>query len=143
MSGKTHRSRRERGFALVIALAYLLILSLFAVAFLRLVRLNMADAFNEEARIEAINLAQAGIEKAVAELRRDSTYRGETNTWLGDGFFRVAVEFLEERGNYRVVSTGRGEAPQRRFAHASLTFELVLAPDGTIESLYRLEVRRW
>jgi len=44
--------KREQGFALVIVLAYLLLLSLFATAFLRTVRMNMADAFNGEAQIE-------------------------------------------------------------------------------------------
>ena len=52
---------RQQGFALVIALAYLLFLSMFATAFLRAVRMNMTDAFNDEARIEATNLARAGI----------------------------------------------------------------------------------
>ena len=137
-----HR-RGEPGFALVVALAYLLLISMFATAFLRMVRINMADAFNEEARIEAITMAQAGLEKAVAELRRDPTYRGEKDTPLGDGAFTVRVEPLAEAGRYRVIARGRGEAPQRRYAHAELIFELALNPDGAIASLYRREVHRW
>jgi hypothetical protein len=137
------QKRQQQGFALVVALAYLLFLSMFATAFLRMVRMNMADAFNEEARIEATNMAQAGIEKAVAELRRDPGYRGEKDTPLGDGSFSVRVEPLAEPGRYRVIARGRGEAPQRRYAHAELTVELALYPDGAIASLYRREVHRW
>jgi hypothetical protein len=90
-----------------------------------------------------MNLAQAGIEKAVAELRRNSEYRGESHTPLGGGAFTVAVEPLEGQRRYRVVSTGRGEAPERRFAHAVLTVELALGPDGAVKGLYRREVARW
>lgn len=135
--------QREQGFALVIVLAYLLLLSLFATAFLRTVRMNMADAFNGEAQIEAANLAQAGVEKALAELRRDPAYRGESDTSLGDGRFTVRVEPLAEAGRYRVTAQGHGEAPQRRFAHAELTVDLALNPDGTIAGLHRREVRAW
>lgn len=143
MRYRWQHKRQKQGFALVVALAYLLLISMFATAFLRMVRMNMADAFNEEARIEATNMAQAGIEKAVAELRRDPGYRGETDTPLGDGSFTVRVEPSAEAGRYRLVARGRGEAPQRRYAHAELTMELVLNPDGTVASLYRREVHRW
>lgn len=137
------RRRRDGGFALVIVLAYLLLLSLFATAFLREVRTNMADAFNEEARIEATNLAQAGVEKAVAELRREPAYRGETHTRLGDGSYSVSVEPLGAPGHYRIVAQGRGDAPQRRYAHAEQIVYLALNPDGTIAALHRREVREW
>ncbi|MFO7973998.1 MAG: pilus assembly PilX N-terminal domain-containing protein [Candidatus Hydrogenedentota bacterium] len=137
------QKREQQGFALVIALVYLLFLSMFATAFLRMVRMNMADAFNEEARIEATNMAQAGIEKAVAELRRDPSYRGEKDTPLEGGSFTVRVEPSAEAGRYRLVARGRGEAPQRRYAHAEITVELALYPDGTIASLHRREVHRW
>lgn len=133
----------ERGFALVIALAYLLFLSLFAAAFLRTVRLNLADAFNDEARIEAASLARAGVEKAIAELRRAPDYRGEEDTALGDGRFTVRVEPLAEAGSFRVTVRGYGEAPQRRYAHAELIVDLVFHPDGTIAALHRREVRAW
>ena len=134
---------RQQGFALVIALAYLLFLSMFATAFLRAVRMNMTDAFNDEARIEATNLARAGIEKAVAELLQNSEYRGEENTPLGDGSFTIEVEALETPSRYRVVSQGRGEAPLRRYAHARIIVELALNPDGTLAALHQREIHRW
>ena len=109
MAGAKSRCR-ERGFALVVALAYLLFLSLFAAAFLRTVRLNMADAFNDEARIEAAGLAQAGVEKAIAELRRAPDYRGEEDTALGNGRFTVRVEPMADAGRYRLTARGYGEA---------------------------------
>jgi Tfp pilus assembly protein PilV len=143
MRYRWQHKRQKQGFALVVALAYLLLISMFATAFLRMVRMNMADAFNEEARIEATNMAQAGIEKAVAELRRDPGYRGEKDTPLGDGSFTVRVEPSAEAARYRLVARGRGEAPQRRYAHAELTVKLVLNLDGTVASLYRREVHRW
>ncbi|HPA02784.1 MAG TPA: hypothetical protein PLB67_00025 [Candidatus Hydrogenedentes bacterium] len=142
MAGAKSRCR-ERGFALVVALAYLLFLSLFAAAFLRTVRLNMADAFNDEARIEAAGLAQAGVEKAIAELRRAPDYRGEEDTALGNGRFTVRVEPMADAGRYRLTARGYGEAPQRRYAHAELIVEFAFHSDGTIAALHRREVRAW
>ncbi len=143
MITRTKNTSRQQGFALVIALVYLLFLSMFSTAFLRAVRMNMTDAFNDEARIEATNLARAGIEKAVAELRENREYRGEEHTPLGGGSFTIEAKALDEPGRYRVVSQGRGEAPLRRYAHARIIVELALNPDGTLAALHQREIHRW
>ena len=143
MITRTKNTSRQQGFALVIALVYLLFLSMFSTAFLRAVRMNMTDAFNDEARIEATNLARAGIEKAVAELRENREYRGEEDTPLGGGSFTIEAEALDAPGQYRVVSHGRGEAPLRRYAHARIIVELALNPDGTLAALHQREIHRW
>jgi len=62
--------RRERGATLLIAVAILTLLSVFAIAFVRIVRFERKASANYTDGVRARMLARAGIERAVAELQR-------------------------------------------------------------------------
>jgi len=67
------------------------------------------SSFKRTANLQvAFNLAEAGIDKAIAELSRSSsTYVGEEDTPLGGGTFSVSVLPSEEdAGEILIVSTG-------------------------------------
>lgn len=57
------------------------------------------------ASAQALHLAQAGVDKAIAELNEDSNYAGETNTALGDGTLTVSVSTVSS-ATKRITVTG-------------------------------------
>lgn len=63
------RRTAERGSALLVALGILVLLSMMGVTFVILARMEMRAAANFDAMVRARFLAEAGIERAMAELR--------------------------------------------------------------------------
>ncbi|MCX5758470.1 MAG: hypothetical protein NTU83_08200, partial [Candidatus Hydrogenedentes bacterium] len=85
-----------------------------------------------------LNLAEAGLDKALAELRRDASgYHGERETVLGNGHFTVEVTPIERPHNYRVTSTGLLRAGGFVHKQARIVADVSLAAEG------RVDVLRW
>ncbi len=98
----------EQGSALITALIFITILGMLASAFLYNI-LATNSSFKRTSNLQvAFNLAEAGIDKAIAELSRSSsTYSGEEDTPLGEGTFSVSVLTSEEEaGEMLIISTG-------------------------------------
>lgn len=77
-------SEQERGAVLLISIAILVLLSLFATAFARLVNFERRAATNYTDSVRARLLAKAGIENALVQLRDvvdDHHYLGRTGRW--------------------------------------------------------------
>ncbi|GMW01304.1 MAG: hypothetical protein AMXMBFR84_24410 [Candidatus Hydrogenedentota bacterium] len=66
-------------------------------------------------RLEAFNLAEAGIHLAVARLSNDGAYTGESGVAIGNGLVDIAVEQVSD-AEYSIHSaafvTGRSMRPQ-------------------------------
>ncbi|HIJ74248.1 MAG TPA: hypothetical protein HPP83_09125, partial [Candidatus Hydrogenedentes bacterium] len=76
---------KNEGTALLLAVGYVGAVSMLAAALLAALGHTITVAGKEEARQIAVAIAEAGIDKAVAELRAaPNTYRGEKQTQLGD-----------------------------------------------------------
>ncbi|MBI2115014.1 MAG: hypothetical protein HYT85_08035, partial [candidate division NC10 bacterium] len=84
-------SRHPRGAALIIALLVMAVLLLAGTTFLTISSTENAIALNERVSAQAFLLAEAGLNKAIAQLNSSSSYSGETNTSLGSGSFTVTA----------------------------------------------------
>ncbi len=76
---------RDRGAVLLIALAILALLSLFAVAFVRIVGFERAAAANYSDGVNARLAARAGIQRAIVELQRVAALRPYSDPFV-DGW---------------------------------------------------------
>ncbi|MEE9522846.1 MAG: pilus assembly PilX N-terminal domain-containing protein [candidate division NC10 bacterium] len=85
------KGRGEEGIALVITLMVMTILLLMGTAFLSISSTETLIAINERNRIQAFHLAEAGAERAIAELGANDTYLGTVDTALGPGTYGIAV----------------------------------------------------
>lgn len=108
---------RERGAALLLVLGFLAILMISSAAVFTYLNSTVTRTTAIENRQVCLNLAEAGIEKALAQLAAGRVdYRGETDAPLGDGFFSVDVAPQDPPGAVRITATGyMGEALAPRF----------------------------
>jgi hypothetical protein len=85
-----HRS--QRGVSTLLVMVFMTSLVTVITATLLLMTQARRSLASGSAGERGLALAEAGIEKAIAELARPgATYAGETDTPFGEGFFSVAV----------------------------------------------------
>jgi type II secretory pathway component PulJ len=97
----------KQGSALLTAIIFIAVLGTLAGGFLSNV-LATNSFFSRTSNLQiAFNLAEAGIDKAIAELSRSPFYRGEEDTPLGEGTFTVSVLTSEKNPEEMfIISTG-------------------------------------
>lgn len=128
---------RKSGSALIAVVVYLLIVTSLSVAFFGTLHRAMSQARINEQHRQCRYLAEAGIEKALAELRAaPGVYRGEQNTPLGSGTFSVDVAPETAPGAYRIHATGALTDGQFVLAKCDETASVVFS--GT-----RIRALRW
>ncbi len=96
----------NRGTALLLVMGLLAVVTISVGSFLSLLHASVDYTRREEARTRAVHAAEAGLEKAVAELCAGRSYTGETGTPVGDGTFSVSV--APGDGACTVISKGEG-----------------------------------
>lgn len=128
--------RKQGGVILLMVLALLAVGSLLSASFYTLLNIGLSDAY-QRARVQtAMNLADAGLESAVASLRLDKAYSGEENTPLGEGVFSVTATAGTKPGAWRIVSTGIFQPGQRSYrAKAQVVADLQLDAQGRVLAL--------
>jgi hypothetical protein len=87
-------SRQPRGAALVVVMLVMAVLLLAGTTFMTISSTETQIALNERAAAQAVLLAEAAIQKAIARLNANPAYGGETNTPLGGGTFTVQVQTI-------------------------------------------------
>lgn len=97
--------KNQKGQIIVIGLVFFAILILLASAILGFILNYMKSERQNIAKVQALQLTEAGIDKAAYELNRDPGYTGETNTVLGSGSFTVTVTEVDSV-HKRVTSVG-------------------------------------
>jgi len=135
------RGRQERGAALVLALLLIIILGIGAAASWRHMHVTLKrgeTVANDEA---ALQLADAGVNRAAAMLSADPAYRGEERTPLGDGFYTVTVRPLAD-GRYVAEARGTLEDGGVVRGACGVTAELARLPEGGVRVLRWTEQRR-
>lgn len=93
----------KKGLVLSLVLIFLLILVLIATTFIVLANNEIRIARQQTDSLKAFFLAEAGIEKALFELPRNTNYTGEQDT-LGEGVYDVTVS--PPNGVRQIDSTG-------------------------------------
>lgn len=97
----------EQGSALLTAIIFIGILGILVSAFLYNIMATNSSLKRTSNLQVAFNLAEAGIDKAIAELNRSPSYLGEEDTSLGEGTFSVSVLRSEKNaGEMFIISTG-------------------------------------
>ncbi len=95
----------SRGYVLVLALVVSAVITTVTAGFLNYYTGAIQASRFSLASAQALSLAEAGIDKAVYELNRNSGYLGENETALGNGTFRISVATVN--GNTkRLIATG-------------------------------------
>ncbi|MCI0530888.1 MAG: pilus assembly PilX N-terminal domain-containing protein [candidate division Zixibacteria bacterium] len=103
--------KNHRGSALVVGLLMLVMLSFIAIASVTTSVRDMSISHNTSQKTKAFNIAESGIELALATVNDNSAWRaGYANQSLGSGLFSVVVVDSSDDasllGNLRVNSTG-------------------------------------
>ncbi|MCX5769766.1 MAG: hypothetical protein NTZ09_05780 [Candidatus Hydrogenedentes bacterium] len=133
--------KHNRGAAMLLALSALAIMTISLSATLAWFHVTFKYTTLNEARQVCSHIAEAGLDKALAELQAGNrTYTGETNTSLGDGSFSVAVAPADRAGWLAILSTGtlpRGATS----VTVRLREEVQVDPAGTIRAIEWREVR--
>jgi len=132
--------RNERGAAIILAVILVAVMSIGVSAVWKYLHVTLGEEKRMENAEAALHLAEAGLEKAVAELRvRPDGYRGEICTPLGAGRFSVEVRPGSAHAVYHIVA--RGEVGEGRFirAHKTLVAELVLSPGNEVRRFHWIE----
>ena len=124
-------NNNQKGQIFVIGLVFFTILMIFSVAILVYVSTYIKSERQNISKVQALQLAEAGIDKAAYELNQNSSYTGESNTALGNGNFTIAVADVDSE-HKRVTSVGT--VPYSGSKSASSTIKAVLAIDNTVIS---------
>jgi hypothetical protein len=92
----------ERGYALIFALAVMLVLLIVGLRFLAVVYARQKTTDNEKKALQACLLADSGLERAVRELSENMSWNGSYSTLpLADG--QYSVEVTERGAGYVTV----------------------------------------
>jgi Tfp pilus assembly protein PilX len=134
------RQKGNTGSVLILAVGYLMVVTLFATAFMTGIHRSLTQASRMERRQVCMDAAEGGLNQAVALLRTDPGYRGEHETPLGRGCFTVEVTPAAGERTYSVVSRGEIIDAGQVVASAQITALVRFRKDGSVERLTWMEV---
>lgn len=126
-------STYARGSALLIAIVLVAALSIGAAAVIRLTHITLRESGKDAKTEVARQLAEAGIDKAVAMLRVNPAYAGEEPTPLGAGRFTVSVQ--RDGAAFTISSLGEAVFQEEVKHRAALDARLELGVSGEVRTL--------
>ncbi len=132
---------RRRGAALIMAIMLVAVMGIGAGAVWSYLHVTLKQGQRTENDAVAQCLAEAGLDKAIAELRAKRPYTGEKDTWLDGGRFAVEVTRGAGPGDYVLRATGERGTENHLWARCVLQADLSFGPDGTVTQ-YRWHVER-
>lgn len=125
--------RNEKGIALLLTLFIMAFLSLIATAFFDVLTIEQQIATNQIREMQAVFIADAGVETAVYELRQNSN-------WSGTG---GDVEFPSGSGNtYNVSASGGTITSTGTVSNFSSTIEAGFSSSGS-SAPYTVLIDTW
>ncbi len=111
---KVNTKERKGGVALIMSVGILALLAMIATSFAINMQLEYKAATNQLNYTKAAALAEAGIEKAIAELRKDAkenfVYSADTKTYQGslsDGLGSYDVDIIDEQRKININYANR------------------------------------
>src|SRR5688500_16259335 len=97
-----HLVSNEKGQILVFAIGILLVIIIMTVLLISNAFTYSASSKYSTESLQAMNLAEAGIDRAVAALNKTAgSYNGESETVLGNGSYSVTVTSID--GSNKIV----------------------------------------
>lgn len=133
----------ESGAALIAAVVFVAILAASTAAVLEFYHFSFDRQTRAQQDLQAWHAAEGALHKAIAALRDDPQYAGEADTPLGLGAFNVEVARGATPGTYRLRATGIADREAAAPARTVLVADVVLAPDGAVQSLHFWEASPW
>lgn len=98
-----HRTRRRRGYALLMSISTLIVGAILGVALLSLATTSISQAKRRSFNAQALNLAMGALDTAVAASRATGAYPGFAGLTLGDGTVSATVSTPAGRPSHRVI----------------------------------------
>ncbi len=95
----------QQGQILLVGIVLMAILMTLSASLWGYTHLQIKASRQAVERSQALQLAEAGIDKAIAELNRDSSFNGETAVPLGSGEFSTSIATIDSN-NKTITSTG-------------------------------------
>lgn len=89
-------NHKTKGVVLVNVLVILSVLLIMGLALQSLLVTGIKFTRQAKLSLQALNLAEAGIDKAIFSLNKNPNYSGESNVPLGDGGFNIAISNTPE-----------------------------------------------
>ncbi|HUW60004.1 MAG TPA: hypothetical protein VMZ06_03275 [Candidatus Bathyarchaeia archaeon] len=133
--------KNSRGAAMLLAIGVLAIMTISLSATLTWFHVTFKYTSLEEARQTCSHIAEAGLDKALAEVKvGNRTYTGETDTVVGDGTFSVAVAPADRTGWLAIQSTGTLPRGAKSVV-VRLAEDVQLDPAGNVLAIEWREVR--
>ncbi len=117
----------QGGYALLIAVVLLSIILASTVLIVGGASLFKQNAKSTVEGNKATNLAEAGIDKAIAALNKSSSYNGESETELEDGSYSVTVTSVDS-STKKITATGY--LPDKTNPQTTRTIELLVSKSG-------------
>src|SRR3989344_722636 len=93
--------KKQTGQVMLIVLVFMVIVLAFVSALVGYAQIQIRSHRQAVAKEQALNIAEAGIEKAVWKLNNETGYTGETGTVFGAGIYNVTVTNLS--GSSKIV----------------------------------------
>jgi len=82
---------RNQGIALFTTIVFIYLLMILGLSLAALIARGINSAYHDYLNLKVMNIAEAGVDKAIWSLNNLENYQGETKTALGDGGFDIAM----------------------------------------------------
>jgi Tfp pilus assembly protein PilX len=100
-----HTTRTQRGVAVLYVLVLIILLAIVSTTVFAAAAANLGMVRRAHADRLLLNVADAGIDKAVYEIANDPEYSGEQNTSFASARFSINIAREGETPTYRITST--------------------------------------
>ncbi|MFA5942348.1 MAG: hypothetical protein WC798_01610 [Candidatus Paceibacterota bacterium] len=121
----------HRGYILLLSLVFLGILFTIATAYLNFVTSSARSTRYNVENVQALSLAEAGIDAAISQLNLSANYTGEADTPLGAGTYTVVVSNVNT--NTKQI-TATGFVPDAENSRATKTVTVLANINTTVVS---------
>ncbi len=128
MKPSTLKNPRQRGFAVAYVLIIMILLAMISTSVFVVIAGNLLAVRRAHTRQLALNIAEAGVAKAIYELTRNPSYSGETRTPFNPGEFSIEVTPQAGSRVFSVTSTALltvGDKEYRRSISAGVRMERI------------------
>jgi Tfp pilus assembly protein PilX len=102
---KKNKLNNQNGQIIIVGLVFFAIILFFSAALITQISTNVKSERQSILKDQALQLAEAGMDKAAYQLNQNSNYSGESNTVLGEGTFTITVSDVNS-STKRITSTG-------------------------------------
>ncbi len=99
------RKSEQGGHIIIFTLVFLAVILVASVSLLSYTTLNLRGARTAYWDSQALNLAEAGIDKAIYEINQNGNYSGESNASLSTGVYSVSVSTIDVNKK-QIIATG-------------------------------------